>query len=809
MIKLNNLEKYFNRKKANEIHVINNIDLTLPDKGLVVLLGPSGSGKTTLLNVLGGLDKVQSGSIEFDEQVISGYSSGTWDRIRNKEVGYIFQNYNLLTNLTVYDNIALTLNMVNIYDKEEIDKRIDYILDAMGMINYRKRRAAQLSGGQQQRVAIARALAKNPKVIIADEPTGNLDSKNTQDIMNIIKKISLNKLVVLVTHEENIANFYGDRIIRLQDGEIVSDTENRSNGSLDVKHETDIFLGDLREVGTLDNANAKIKMYSDEDVIDDLDIRLIVKNKTIYLDVKSKEYRKMQLLETDSEINILPGKYEKLQKTDLSDTDFNLESVITEKDDDLVRHSVITFKDSLKLAVSRLRGASRLGKLFYFGFAMGAVLIAVAVGMLSGIYNFDSTKFLQGPKEAVIFDKDLRTYDEIVALSDHESIDYYQFAGELSLQVDMPSLFQIYDNRQNINSIAIHEEFLDETKLIEGHGIEAINEFVMDNDYADSVLSSGSFSYLGITSYADLMKLDFILTTSGAEGDYQMVVKLVGIVEDESEVMYASEELINMSTFNTGLYEMYDDLAIEDGRDIENDGEVLINEAYLISSDQTFAELEILFLQDKEYEIIGSFSSDTSMPRYIVKTEDIEEAYFLKRFATRNADITFISNDIDATIDYLKAEGVTAESSYASQLKEYSSSRLAESVATLVFTFVVLGASAISYFFILRSSLLSRIYEVSVYRALGVSKGDISKMFLTEILLITMLTSVIGYAVATYFLYRFQLLVEDFTDVIYISPISIVGGLVIIFLVNIIAGLIPVTNLLRKTPAEILSKYDF
>ena len=191
MIKIEKLNKYYNRKKSNEIHVINDLSLELPSKGLVVLLGPSGSGKTTLLNVLGGLDKVQSGTIVFGDKEIKGYKSKTWDEIRNKEVGYIFQNYNLLTNLTVYDNIALTLRMVGVVDKDEIDKRIDYILENIGMINYRKRRAYQLSGGQQQRVAIARALAKNPKVIIADEPTGNLDSKNTIEIMNIIKKIQV------------------------------------------------------------------------------------------------------------------------------------------------------------------------------------------------------------------------------------------------------------------------------------------------------------------------------------------------------------------------------------------------------------------------------------------------------------------------------------------------------------------------------------------------------------------------------------------------------------------------------------------
>lgn len=811
MIKLTNLEKFFNRKKPNEIHVINDISLTLPDTGLVVLLGPSGSGKTTLLNVLGGLDKVQSGTIQFDDQQISGYNSATWDKIRNKHVGYIFQNYNLLTNLTVYENISLTLNMVNIYDKEEIDKRIEYILAAMGMSNFRKRRAAQLSGGQQQRVAIARALAKNPKVIIADEPTGNLDSKNTQDIMNIIKKISLNHLVVLVTHEENIANFYADRIIRLEDGKIVSDEANTSNGGLDVKHETDIFLGDLRKVSDFTNLNTTISIFSDEDLDDDLDIKLIIKNKTIYLDVKSKEYSKMQLLEADSEINIISGKYKKLQKDSFVDTDFDLQSVINEETSkDEVHHSVITFKDSLRLAISRLTGASKLGKLFYVGFAMGAVLIAIAVGLISGIYNFDSAKFLDGPKEAVLFDKDLFTYDEVVALSDDSSVNYFQLISDIELKVDMPPLFQVYDGSRHISGRSVRSEYIDESKLVKGRGVQALNEIVLDNDVADSILKSSNFSYLGITTYEDLMKLDFYLTMPGVTTDYEMLVKIVGIVEDESKVIYANEDLISMATFQKGLYDVFeDDITIESGTNMQNNHELLVNDAFLDEIEKTFDELEMVLVNDIEYAVVGSFSGNESMPRYIVETTDIEETYFNNRYVMRAAKISFHSNDIEATITYLATKDVVALGSYDEQVEDYSSGRLAGHVATLVFTVVVLAASAISYYFILRSSLLSRIYEVSVYRALGVPKGDISKMFLTEILLITTITSVIGYGVATYFMYRIQLLVEEFSDVIYISPLSITGGLLIIYLVNIIAGLIPVTNLLRKTPAEILSKYDF
>ena len=807
MIKLNNLDKYFNRNKTNEIHVINDISLTLPEKGLVVLLGPSGSGKTTLLNVLGGLDKVQSGSIQFDQEEIHRYSSRTWDRIRNKQVGYIFQNYNLLTNLTVYDNIALTLNMVNIYDKEEIDKRIDYILDAMGMINYRKRRASQLSGGQQQRVAIARALAKNPKVIIADEPTGNLDSKNTQDIMNIIKKISMNKLVVLVTHEENIANFYGDRIIRLTDGSITSDNMNGSSGSLDMRHDTDIYLGDLREVDTLKTDKNNIKIYSDEDTEDQLDIRLIVKNKTIYIDLDSKEYQKVQLLESDSEINILEGKYKKRERSDFDDTDFNLQSIITEKDTYKDRHSVITIKDSIRLALNRIKGASRLGKAFYFGFAAIGLLVAIAIGLLSGSFNFDPEKFLQGAEETVIFELEELTYDEIITLAENENVNYFMVYDQFSIQVVLPPIFQTSDNFVSLNATVVDQEYLDTNKIVKGREVQAINEFVLDNNVAENLLSNPNYNFLGITTIDDLMKLDYKLTLPGKTGDYEMTVKLVGIVEDASTVAYAHKELIYMAGFNVGLVEVFeDDITIDLGSTIDDEFDMLIYHTEFIEEPVALNSTQLF---NETFRASGAFTSEVDVPLILVRMEDIEKAYFNQFYAQRNQEIKFHSNDNDALVEYLTSQDIESFSSFELQYERYRAQRLENSLAAIIFASVVLGASAISYYFILRSSLLSRIYEVSVYRALGVTKGDIRKMFVTEIVLITTITSMIGYLATSYIMYRVQLLAADFWDGIFINPLSIVGGLVVIYLVNIIAGLIPVTNLLRRTPAEILSKYDF
>ena len=159
---------------------------------------------------------------------------------------------------------------------------------------------------------------------------------------------------------------------------------------------------------------------------------------------------------------------------------------------------------------------------------------------------------------------------------------------------------------------------------------------------------------------------------------------------------------------------------------------------------------------------------------------------------------------------FLKAQGFDDPVSHFQEMDAtYREDRITQGIGTITFIFVVLAASAISYFFVIRSSLLARIYEVSVYRALGVTKLDIHKIFTVETIVVTTITSLLGYAAATTLLWRLQLLIEDFTTVIKVTPLSIVAGVIIIYVVNIVSGLIPVTNLLRKTPAEILSKYDF
>ena len=268
MIEIENLNKVY---KSNKLTSINNTSLKLPDKGLITLLGPSGSGKTTLLNVIGGLDSFDSGKISYGDFKIDKYSIKKIDEFRNKNISYIFQNYYLINELTVTENLILALELSNIYDKDEQRRRIEEALKAVNMYKYRKKLVSALSGGQQQRISIARALTKKNKLIIADEPTGNLDSKNTIEVMNILRKISETSLVLLVTHNKNIAEFYSDKIINIKDGTIIGSYEPTSV-NLDTK-DSNIYLKDLKKDEF--NNNYNINVYNNDGKEFKLDIVLI------------------------------------------------------------------------------------------------------------------------------------------------------------------------------------------------------------------------------------------------------------------------------------------------------------------------------------------------------------------------------------------------------------------------------------------------------------------------------------------------------------------------------------------------------
>ncbi len=223
MLSVRNLTKVYKLGKKGDsknVVALNNVSIDFPDKGLVFLLGKSGSGKSTLLNAIGGLDTFDSGEIIIKGKSSKDFKQSDFDSYRNTFIGFIFQEYNILEEFSVGKNLALALELQGKKaDKEAVDK----LLKLVDLEGFYRRKPNQLSGGQKQRVAIARALIKNPEIIMADEPTGALDSNTGKQVMDTLKKLSKSKLVIIVSHDREFAHLYGDRVVELKDGVIIND----------------------------------------------------------------------------------------------------------------------------------------------------------------------------------------------------------------------------------------------------------------------------------------------------------------------------------------------------------------------------------------------------------------------------------------------------------------------------------------------------------------------------------------------------------------------------------------------------------
>ena len=220
MLEIRNLIKKYKAKGGVVVTALNDVSLKFPETGMIFLLGKSGSGKSTLLNVVGGLDRPDSGEIIIKGKNSKTFSAADFDSYRNTYIGFIFQEYNILNEFNVEQNISLALQLQG---KPNDKKTVDDLLAQVDLSGYGKRKPNTLSGGQKQRVAIARALIKNPEIIMADEPTGALDSNTGKQVFDTLKKLSQEKLVIVVSHDRDFAETYGDRIIELSDGKVISD----------------------------------------------------------------------------------------------------------------------------------------------------------------------------------------------------------------------------------------------------------------------------------------------------------------------------------------------------------------------------------------------------------------------------------------------------------------------------------------------------------------------------------------------------------------------------------------------------------
>ena len=804
MIELKNVNKYFYRHKKNEIHVINDTSLKLDDTGLVALLGPSGCGKTTLLNTIGGLDNINSGSIFINGERISKRSSYNIDKIRNLNIGYIFQDYNLVDDMTVFDNVALSLRLCGIKDEDEIKKRVYYVLEKVNMYRYRNRHASMLSGGERQRVGIARAIVKDPSIIIADEPTGNLDSKNTIEVMNIIKAISKDRLVILVTHESELAMFYASRILRIEDGKIISDEVNEHDNDLDYRMDNKIYLLDIKNHENIDSDKYNINYYSDND--NKLDITIVVNNGIVYIESKNK----VDIIDNNSSIELINDHYKKLSKDVYNEYNFDFESIIN-KNNKKKYSSVYSIFKSIKNGFNKIRSYSTIKKVLLFGFLVSGMFVTYSASSLFALKNIKDSDFVTMNKNYLVIDNSKITVDKFKDIENNPDVNFVipgKSAVNFNFKID--DYYQTSDTVFTMGGSLSSINMINKNNIIRGRMPNNENEIVIDKIIYNNL--NTTIKCAGILTINDILNRDVYIDS--------LNYKIVGIVDMGSPSIYTYEsEFTNIialsknddiygsyieesSTSNIYDYNIYkDSIKLKKGNYPVNDYEVIIND---INSDEYKIGKYVDYkVNDKKLKVVGYYtSSDASMDKYLVNNNTIKYNNILN-----NKGVSIYAKDKELVLNKYRNEKYNIKDSYIYSRDNYVKEAKENLKPSFIFAFIMVIVSLVEIYLIVRSSFLSRIKEVGIFRAIGVKKTDIYKMFLGEIFAITTIFSMLGVIFMTYIikgLSKLPLVGNNY----YMDTSVFILVVLFIYVFNMLVGLLPVINTIRKTPAKILSRSD-
>ena len=841
MISIQRINKTY-KSSSNQVHAVNDVNLEFDSTGMVAIFGNSGCGKTTLLNLIGGLDNVDNGKILIDNQKMDVNN----DYVRNKYIGYIFQNYNLNNDETCYENVANSLRLCGIKDNNFISNRVEEVLRLVGMNHYRKRYPDTLSGGQQQRIAIARALVKNPKVILADEPTGNLDEANTAIVIELLKKISKNKLVILVTHEENLVKNYCDQIVNIQDGKVISITKNQG-ANLKQKDKNDIYLGeyDKKEVNS---DNVSIQYYGNN-LPEKIRLKIINNNGRVYLKIDEGDIR---IIDESSEIKLKEGIFQEkiveednseIALEDIQDANrneygkmFNLSNSISEG-----------YKVNFKL---------RKKKNFMFRFIL--FLFSIFVLFTAGSFGTTLKTVTTIKRQAsddifYVYTPNLKTLEKankMVEDKDVTGVDYTRlqpqspFMGTFALKVKKGN-FAFFDNGgfyyeapsiDADNIIILDKKIIDNKRLIAGNTNDFKNgDIIISRTVADALLENSNVSY--ISKYSDLLYLRTIdnqykIRAIVDESTYAIYGNEIDVAKDVlkySGKVYPSSNIGREIGDNEGVlygrvYKNQNEL-VNEGDTVNLNGiDILITESVNQPQDAVYYAQypDGIYVSDNNYikmsRTLGNVSTsnyfiDEKSKIYYANDDDYDYTYSYysivhstnpsktSKYISENFDDVFIKNASGIFTEYRNY--YTPDDMYSILVGE-TQKNITSSITSII---IVLAVMALSMYFVIRSSLISRIKEVGILRAIGVSKRNIRFKFFIEVLVLSTLTILVGLIVG-YGIILFLSRSEIMKMMLYL-PLWLFGIVAVaLFSFAVLFGMLPVFGLVRKTPSSILAKYD-
>lgn len=735
MLRLTNINKTYTTGTFSQ-KALNNVSLDFRKNEFVTILGPSGCGKTTLLNIIGGLDHYDSGDLVISGKSTKEFKDLDWDMYRNNSIGFIFQSHNLIPHLNVLQNVELGLTLSGVSAEERKARAIE-VLDEVGLKNHLHKRPNQLSGGESQRVAIARALANNPDVVLADEPTGSLDSVTSVQILELIKRISRDKLVIMVTHNTELANKYANRIVRLKDGEVIDDTNpvkevKEMKGEFSLKKTAMNFLTAI--VSSINNIRTKLGrtiLTAFAGSIGIIGIALIL-SLSNGLDQEISAFERETLSGYPITITSSKIDYERIRT-------FNVENLDAYPDTDY----------------------------------------ALA---------YDENRLTSFFMPNTITDEYLDYVDHYVKNVDPLGIIGIKYTHNMDL-----SLLRYDDDIANYRQI--YSQKLDETATNPGSIFGFVSRFFTQLPEGDVLANNYDLIYGAMpVNQPDERKFQVLLVVDEYNRIFKSTLenRLGFDASSTTEFPFSAIVGRDFKLFIGDYDEETDDVA--EAVDIEISGIVRMKESSNVSlfyNGFGYGQELVDYIQETHPESIGSVNGIYIYPDSFEDKEELAE--YLDSYNDQFEEGSL------SRIDY-----VDQASTFTSMVKGVIDTI---SIVLIAFAAISLVVSSIMIAIITYISVLERIKEIGVLRALGARKKDVSRVFNAENLVIGFVSGVVGIGIALLLIIPINKIIENLAEMPNVAKLSLWHSLFLIgisILLAFVAGLIPSRIAANKDPVVAL-----
>ena len=785
MLELKNIKKTY-RVGDVETKALDDISVAFREKEFVAILGTSGSGKTTCLNIIGGLDRYDSGDLVIKGKRTKDFTDKEWDAYRNNTIGFVFQSYNLITHLSIVENVELGMTLSGV-SKEEKHKKALEALERVGLKNHLHKKPNQLSGGQMQRVAIARALANDPEILLCDEPTGALDTATSIQIMDLIKEIAKDKLVIMVTHNPELAKDYADRIVEFKDGKIISDShphkERPKEDQFSLKRTSMNFLTALSlSFNNIKTKKGRTILTAFASSIGIIGIALILSLSTGF-QTKIDEYQsdalsKMPIMVTQNSMNVdseqmaeqqgkmkdkLTGNVEYVDSDevylyDASENEMIHENKFTQEYMDYINDidkdvcSSIGYARMVNMNLVRKVGDE------YKLVTVGTGISGMSSSSSSSVTSMDGVGLYSYPKEL-----DKENGDESYLKQNYEII-----AGEYP--TEKTDLILIVDNENKIdyNALANLGFDTDDVKSIKFDDIVGTElKLVTNNDYYTKTPMN---TYMPGTDYKAMY-----------DSQNSTTLRVAGIARVKKDV--------TRGLLAQGI--VYSDELVQS----------IIDDS--INSDIVKAQ------QDVDYNIMNMQEFQEGEKDQFLSYLGGNETPFMIMLYPKNFE------NKDKVTDYLDdfnegkdEEDVVMYSDLASTISEMSGSIMdAITLVLIAFAGISLVVSLIMISIITYTSVLERTKEIGILRALGARKKDITRVFDAETCILGVFSGVLGVVIAWLCTFPVNSIIYNMTElegVAHLQPLHAVILVIVSTVLTMLGGHIPARMASKKDAVEAL-----